>query len=59
MASLLPVPVANPIGLTTEANHAIFLSYEGSFQPYLDGVGRVVPVTSFVGSRGPRPSASN
>src|SRR5260370_14235522 len=30
-------------------NRAIFLSYEGSLQPYLDGVDRVVPDAIFVG----------
>jgi hypothetical protein len=49
--------VVNPIGL--RQNHAILLSYEGSSQPYLDGVGRVVPVTCFVGSRDPGPPASD
>src|ERR1700758_2333522 len=37
----------------------MLLSYEGSSQPYLDGVGRVVPVTCFVGSRDPGPPASD
>jgi hypothetical protein len=40
-------------------NHAIFLSYEGSLQPYLDGVDRVVPEAIFVGSRDPGPPASD
>ena len=44
------VPVVNLIGLTSEAESRILLSYEGSLQPYLDGAGPVVPVTSFVGS---------
>ena len=44
------VPVVNPMGLTTEAESRSLSLYEGSLQPYLDGVGRVVPVTSFVGS---------
>jgi hypothetical protein len=40
-------------------NHAIFLSYEVSLQPYLDGVDRVVPDAIFVGGRDPGPPANH